>query len=84
MSEPLVDRIPFAKIITVLAIIFGVSLGLCGMTAFISSREGASGNYFVVFGIIELIAMAGSAAGLILTTIVWVVLSMIRPGGRND
>ena len=31
MSKPLVDRIPFAKILIGLAILFGLSLGLCGL-----------------------------------------------------
>ena len=32
MSKPLVDRIPFAKILIGLAILFGLSLGLCGLS----------------------------------------------------
>jgi len=31
ISKPLVDRIPFAKILIGLAILFGLSLGLCGL-----------------------------------------------------
>ena len=56
MSERLVDRIPFAKIITVLAIVFGISLGLCGVTFFLSMggarSRGGFGGFFVGLGVL--------------------------------
>jgi hypothetical protein len=76
MSERLFDRIPFAKIVTVLAIVFGVSLGLCGVTYFLSS-DGGNGNGFLAgFGILELAAIILSAAGLALILVVFVALSI--------
>jgi hypothetical protein len=80
MSERLVDRIPFAKIITVLAIVFGISLGLCGVTFFLSMggarSRGGFGGFFVGLGVLELIAIVASAALLALTLVVLVTLSI--------
>jgi hypothetical protein len=78
MRERLVDRIPFAKIVVGLAIIFFVSLGLCGLTFALSS---AGNNGLVNLGIIELVAMALSAAALVLTAIVWVILIVVGSFG---
>ncbi len=76
MSERLIDRIPFAKIIAVLATVFGVSLGLCGVTFFFSigGSRGSIGGFFVGLGVLELIAIVLSAAGLALTLLVVVTL----------
>jgi len=76
MSERLVDRIPFAKIVTVLAIVFGVSLGLCGVTFFLSSAGNNASGIFVGLGILELTAIALSFAGLVLTLVMLVTLSI--------
>jgi hypothetical protein len=83
MSKPLVDRIPFARIVTVLAIVFGVSLGLCGMTWIISSGNGSGVGLLIGLGMLELVAMALSAAGLVLTLVVWVILAAIGSFGKN-
>jgi hypothetical protein len=83
MNERLVDRIPFAKIITVLAIIFGVSLGLCGVTAMFASRMRTNSNFLVSFGMIELVGILGSAAGLVGTTALWVVLTAVGSFGGS-
>jgi membrane protein implicated in regulation of membrane protease activity len=78
MSERLFDRIPFAKIVTVLAIVFGVSLGLCGVTFFLSSGGGSGGGFLVGFGMLELAAIILSAAGLALILVVFVALSIFE------
>jgi hypothetical protein len=80
MRTRLIDRIPFAKIVIGLAIAFLVSLGLCGMT-FALSRGGSSG--FANLGILELLAMALSAAGLIVTAIVWVIVAAVSSFGEK-
>jgi membrane protein implicated in regulation of membrane protease activity len=83
MSKRLVDRIPFAKIITVLAIVFGISLGLCGVTFVLSMGGGRSGGgFFVGLGILELVALGVSMAGLLLTLLVFVTLSIF--GGFSE
>jgi len=76
MSERLVDRIPFAKIVTVLAIVFGVSLGLCGVTFALALSGGGKDNFLAGFGILELITIGVSLAGLLLTLLVFVTLSI--------
>jgi hypothetical protein len=76
MSERLIDRIPFAKITTVLAVVFGISLGLCGVTAILSSGGNSGSGYLFGFGMLELVALGGSVVGLLLTLLVFVVLSI--------
>jgi membrane protein implicated in regulation of membrane protease activity len=76
MSERLVDRIPFAKIITVLATVFGISLGLCGVTFVLSLGGGRGSGFLISFGILEMVALGVSMAGLLLTLLVFVTLSI--------
>ena len=77
MFERLADRIPFKKIVTVLAIVFGISLGLCGVTLAVSSGSGG-GNFLIGFGILELVGIGVSAAGLLLTFLLFVAVSIFR------
>jgi hypothetical protein len=74
MSERLVDRIPFAKIFTVLAIVLGISLGLCGVTAVLSSGDYIGGSFLNGLGILMAAGILLSAAGLALTALVVVTL----------
>ena len=80
MSERLVDRIPFAKIFIVLAIIAGVSLGLCAVTFGITSGGNSGGGFWIGFG---LIAFWGSIAGLLVTLMVFVALSIFGSFSRK-
>jgi len=77
MNERLVNRIPFARIVTVLAIVFGISLGLCGLTFVISSGGNIGGDSLFTLGMLELAALVGSATGLVLTLVVFVTLAVI-------
>lgn len=72
------EHVNFPKIVTVLAITFGVATGACGLTALASAR---AGGYLLPLGIIELAVMALSALGLVLTVIVWLVVSAIGNRG---
>lgn len=77
----LLEHVNFPKIVTVLAITFGVALGACGLTALTSSTKAA--QYLLPFGLVELAVMALSALGLVLTVFVWLVAAAIgnrRPG----
>jgi hypothetical protein len=74
VSERLIDRIPFTKIVTVLAIVLAISLGLCGVTFSLSASMGADESFFIGLGILELVVIVLSAAGLVLTLIVVVTL----------
>ena len=77
MSERLVDRVNFAKIVTALAIVFGISLGMCGLTFLVSVGGSSRAGFFMSLGVLELVVMGLSAAGLILTVVVWVTLAVI-------
>jgi uncharacterized membrane protein YqhA len=77
MSETQIRRIPFAKIVLVLAITLGVSLGLCGLTFAFWSRAGSGARILIGLGMVELVAMALSAAGLVLTGVVWVTVAVV-------
>lgn len=82
MFERLADRIPFAKIFTVLGIVAGVSLGLCAVTFFISFGGNGEGGYWTGIWIAEVVAMWVSIAGLLLTLLVFVALSIF--GGFRE
>jgi hypothetical protein len=82
VSKPLSERIPFAKIVTVLSIAFGVSLGLCGVTAVFAIGVGGGNGFSGILGMLELIVMALSAIGLLITGAVLVTLSAI--GSFNE
>lgn len=75
----LLERINFPKVVTVLAITFGVAIGACGLTALGSAKGG--GNYLVTLGLIELAVILLSALGLIVTVIVWIVASLLGQTG---
>jgi len=80
MSKRWADQIPFKMIVTVLAIVFGISLGLCGVTAIVST----DGNTFGVgLGVLELIVMGVSLAGLVLTLVVVVTLWIFGAFGEK-
>jgi hypothetical protein len=78
MSKPLIDRIPFSKITLVLAVAFGIGLGLCGVTAI--AATGSSHNDTVIqfqfLGYCGVAILGLSALGLILTLIAYIVLSI--------
>lgn len=88
MNKPLVERIPFAKIAIVLACVFGVSFGLCGATAVfgiaLSSSQSPFGLIIEIAAPVELIAMALSAVGLVITLFAWALLSIFGNGSRRS
>jgi hypothetical protein len=81
MRKPLVDRIPFAKILIVLSIVFGISLGLCGLSIaqVLRSQTASPGIGQLMNRVIglDVLAMVLSAAGLVATTILWVVMTAV-------
>jgi len=79
MTRPRRNGVDFLKIITaVLAMIFGVSLGLCGLSSLAPGRSLASSTLFSI----ELTAMALSLAGMILLIPVWIITGLIH--GRSS
>lgn len=73
---------PFAKIVVVLAIAFGVGLGLCGLSFVAASAGFKSHEEFGIdsFGIagFSLLVMILSAAGLVPALVAWVVAATVR------
>lgn len=80
MPRPL-ENVNFPKVVTVLAVTFGVALGACGLT-FVAANTKAA-NFLVPLGIIELAVMVISAAGLVVMVIVWIVAAAIGGGTRG-
>ncbi|MGA3008890.1 MAG: hypothetical protein ABSD72_01385 [Terracidiphilus sp.] len=77
MGERLVDQIPFAKIITVLAIIFGISLGLCGVTVVLSDGGNRGGSFFIGLQMLVIAGILLSLTCLLLTVLAFVTLSIL-------
>lgn len=85
------DRSIFAKIVSVLAIVFGIGLGLCGLDFFLAAHGiGKSTQEFGVGPLdgVSLVVMFVSALGLVATVFVWVLSVLIRSPrhgrGGND
>lgn len=86
MSDPTVKRFPFAKIVVVLAVAFGVGLGLCGLDAALLEKLRSPGNEFgpnTIVGAVGAFAVLLSASGLVVTTIVWAVVSAVGGFSRK-
>ena len=81
MQRPLIDRIPFTRITTILAITIGVSVGLCGIgldaarsRSDHSTLLGSVGRYAIPIGVT---AFWACILCLILTFVVWLALTII-------
>jgi len=76
----MLERVNFPKVITVLAIVFGIALGSCGITAMIAlggaGRSQGFGPALAVLGYGELLVMILSAVGLVVVAAVWIVASI--------
>lgn len=83
MTTPLVDRIPFSKIVTVLATCAGVGVGLCGVGAAVGaatkfSGTGAGGFVMSLLLIPGTVLFWGSLLGLVLVCVLWAVLAIAK------
>jgi hypothetical protein len=81
----LFENVNFPKTITILAAVFGISLGLCGLTAFLSSISTRlnAGGALVGLGMIELAAILLSAVGLVIMTILWIISAAMGSFGKS-
>jgi hypothetical protein len=82
MSNPLVNRIPFAKILLGFTLVFVISLGMCGLTG-VSTWQGGKippgMNRFLEQTVgYDIEFMFLSAVGLVLTILVWVVMTIVN------
>jgi hypothetical protein len=75
---------PFAKIVVVLAIAFGVGVGLCGLSFVAASAGFKSHEEFGVdsLGIanVSLVVMVLSAGALVLALVAWAVAAIVGAG----
>jgi hypothetical protein len=88
MTEPSRRGFPFAKTVTVLAITFGVGLGMCGLSVIVgglgahhNNAMNTFGPVLVVLSVVGLIGMVVSGPLLVITVIVWVIAGAI--GSRS-
>jgi cellobiose-specific phosphotransferase system component IIC len=88
MTKPLVDRIPFAKILITLAVVFMVALGLCGLTA-----RSALQPHTVPTGLdhflkqtvgYDVLAMVLSIVGIVIIAVVWIIMTVISRARRKE
>ena len=84
MSKPLVERIPFAKIVAILSACFGIGLGLCGLDYFlVAHRMGRTMGFFASATFLCAVVMALSFLGLVVSGIAWAVLIVVRNFGQG-
>lgn len=76
------SNINFPKIVTVLAVIFGIALGACGLTALVAST--AAGQYLMPLGMLELGVMIVSGVLLLIAVIVWVLATAFGNLGSDS
>lgn len=79
MRKRLVDRIPFAKIMLVLAAALILSIGSCGLSFIFTSSRGASDP----LALIGLVGFLGSLAGLAVTSLAWAILAIVGSSGEK-
>lgn len=83
---------PFAKVVTGLAITFGVALGLCGVSLIVSGLSASAssaaralaGPALGVLGLIGLVAMVVTGPALVIMVIAWVIAGLIGPRHNSD
>lgn len=80
MNKPLVDRIPFVKIMLGFVLVFVIALGMCGLTG-VGVWQGGKFppgvNRFLERSVgYDLAGMILAVAGLVVTAVVWVVMTI--------
>jgi|HubBroStandDraft_1064217.scaffolds.fasta_scaffold778697_1 hypothetical protein len=76
MGARMRSGINFAKVVTILAIIFGVSLGLCGLTVTLADRVPS----VLALAPIAMTLMIFSLGGFVVVGLVWVVMYLTGGG----
>lgn len=76
----LLEHINFPKTISILATIFGIALGACGLTAVASAKFPGLAS----LGFIELAIIILSAVGLAVMATLWVIATALGLGRRKE
>jgi hypothetical protein len=86
MDNPTVKRFPFAKIVVVMAVGFLVGVGLCGLDYALGAHGYGRGGELSVGPLdsVSLAVMILSAAGLVLSLIVWFIAVIVRSAGSQS
>jgi len=77
----LLEHVNFPKLVTILAVIFGIAAGACGLTAIASNTK--AGQYLLPLGMIELAVMVLSAVALVALLVVWIIVLAIGHRGGS-
>jgi len=73
-----------AKAAAIFAVTFGISVGLCGATALLSSVFRGSDKVLVPLGILELLGMACGAVGLVVVGIFALIASVRAQFSKDE
>ncbi len=84
MTRPRGKVFTFAKVVTVLAIVFVVSLGLCGVTSAISSASPSQQNVYIVIMFAGLGGSVISGLALFVTVIAWIIVAIAGSSKRKE
>jgi len=69
----------FAKAIVILAAVFLVASGMCGLQMILANKiTNGGGDILIPLGIAELAAMVLSAAGIVLMILAWIARAIYR------
>ena len=83
MTESKHSRITFAKVVVVLAIVFVLSLGLCGLSVALSSASAGQGTVYIVMLFAGAAGMLIAGLGLFVTLVVWAVAASAKSSSRK-
>ena len=87
MSEAPKSRWSFAKVVVVMAVSFLVGLGLCGLDFVLGANGVGKRNWEFYVGPLDgisLVVMVLSAAGLVLSLILWGLVAIVRSTGSRS
>ena len=86
MSKPLLERIPFGKIIVVQAILFGIAMGLCRLDAHMTEHGQKLSRTMdeIVFltSLMQLGVITLTGVGIVVSLLLWLVAAIVR-GSRT-
>jgi quinol-cytochrome oxidoreductase complex cytochrome b subunit len=83
MTNPKGKIFTFAKVVTVLAIVFILSLGMCGLSAAISSASSGQNDIYAVTMVIGLVGMVVSGLAVFVTLPLWLIVALASGSSRK-
>jgi hypothetical protein len=83
MTESKRSRITFAKVVVVLAIVFVISLGLCGLSVALSSASAGQETVYIVMLFAGGAGMLIAGLGLLVTLVLWMISAIAKSSSRK-